>query len=179
MSAASIRIQSLTPQATLLRSLAIFLAFFLTLGQAFAQTVTYARPVISSFSPSSGPVGTVVTVRGSKFTGANSVRIGQTNATFTIVNDTTLTLTVPANAPTGVVRVANPSFSTSTSARFTVTASAPQPVATFPQPYLVSRAPASGPVGTVVTIRGSGFTGATAVWLGAGRDLPFTVVSDT
>ena len=48
-----------------------------------------------------------------------------------------------------------------------------------PQPNISAFTPASGPVDTVVTLTGSGFTGSTAAWVGAAHNAGLTVVSDT
>ncbi|WP_293371241.1 DUF1800 family protein [Nevskia sp.] len=175
MSAATFPTSIPSTHTTLLRSLAIFLTLLMTIGNAFAQTVTYLRPTISSFSPAGGAPGTVVTVTGSNFSQTTQVRIGSRSAPFTIVSDTQLTLTVPDGALTGFVRIVNPRFNISSAINFAVTAVAQ---VSYPQPSLGPHSPTSGPVGTVVSITGSGFTGATAVWLGNDRNLPFTVVSD-
>jgi hypothetical protein len=51
---------------------------------------------IASFTPSSGPVGTRVTIRGSGFNTVNSVRFGITDApVFSVINDSVITVTVP------------------------------------------------------------------------------------
>jgi hypothetical protein len=63
-----------------------------------------AAPVITSVSPNNGPVGSTVTITGSNFaaaTGATLNGVAVTN--FTVVNATTATFTVPANATTGNV----------------------------------------------------------------------------
>jgi hypothetical protein len=70
------------------------LAFFFTLS-AFSQ------PVITSFSPTSGPVGTTVTITGNSFstTPANNiVFFGAVKATVTASTATLLTVTAPAGA---------------------------------------------------------------------------------
>ncbi len=59
------------------------------------------NPLISSFSPASGPVGTTVTITGGNFstTAANNiVYFGATKATVTSATNTQLVVTVPAGA---------------------------------------------------------------------------------
>lgn len=56
---------------------------------------------VSSITPSSGPVGTVVTINGSGFTTATSVHFGAYAATFTVISDLLIEAIVPANATTG------------------------------------------------------------------------------
>ena len=52
--------------------------------------------VISSFHPTTGPVGTRVTVTGTGFTDATAVRFGAANATgFYIINANTIIAQVP------------------------------------------------------------------------------------
>jgi hypothetical protein len=67
-----------------------------------------ASASITSFTPSNGPAGTVVTITGSNFTGATSVTFGDTAATsFTVVSSTRITATV-GNGATGNVTVVTP-----------------------------------------------------------------------
>src|SRR4051794_19645201 len=49
---------------------------------------------------------------------------------------------------------------------------------TYPQPYIASFSPANGPVGTTITVAGSGFTGLTEAWVGNGHDAAFNVAND-
>ena len=72
-----------------------------------AADFTVGPPLITSFSPTIGPVGTVVTINGSNFTGVNSVRFNGTTASFTVVSSAVITTTVPSSATTGAVTVAN------------------------------------------------------------------------
>jgi hypothetical protein len=130
----------------------------------------FVDPNISSFSPTSGPVGTTVTINGSGFAGTTSVKFAGTSASFTLVSGTKITATVPAGATTGRISVTTPGGTDTSDARFTVT--------TGPKPTISSFSPTSGPVGTTVTIRGTNFTGATAVKF-AGRSASFTVDTAT
>ena len=132
-------------------------------------------PTVSSLSPATGPIagGTVVTITGTGFTGATSVTFGGTAAVFSVTNATTISATAPAHAAGTVdVLVTTPSgTSTNTVAdNFTYTSG----------PTVTSISPKGGPVegGTLVTITGSGFTGATSVTFGAASLTP-TVVNDT
>jgi hypothetical protein len=62
-------------------------------------------PVVTDFSPASGPAGTAVTIGGSNFTGATSVLFGGVTATFSNVTATNLGATVPSGALTGPISV--------------------------------------------------------------------------
>jgi hypothetical protein len=63
-------------------------------------------PQITSISPASGCTGDAVTITGSDFTNAASVSFNGTAASsFTVVNDTTITVTVPSGFTTGPVSV--------------------------------------------------------------------------
>lgn len=66
-------------------------------------------PLITSFSPNSGPIGTSVTIRGFNFTGTQSVLFGGgASATFSQTSDTLLQATVPAAALTGPISINAP-----------------------------------------------------------------------
>ena len=116
-----------------------------------------AAPTISSFSPTSGPVGTSVTIHGNNFSGPDvtSVTFDGTSATFTIDNPQKITATVPAGATTGPIAVTSPDGTATSSTNFTVTGAG--------APTITSFNPTSGPVGTSVRINGTNLTGATAV----------------
>jgi len=132
-----------------------------------------AAPSITGFSPTSGPVGTSVTINGSGFTGTTSVTFNNVSAPFSIVSDGQLTATVPSGATTGPIGVtASGGSTTSGTTNFNVTPSAPAP-------KITSISPPSGRVGTSVTINGTGFTGTTSVVFGGGRSAAFTVIGDT
>lgn len=111
-------------------------------------------PTISSFTPLSGAVGTLVTVTGTNFTGASLVKFGAGTAGALTVTATSLTATVPTGATTGPIRVLNGSGWGSSAQSFTVPSGVPT---------ISSFSPTSGPVGTSVTINGTNLTGATSV----------------
>ncbi|MBB6609622.1 IPT/TIG domain-containing protein [Pontibacter sp. Tf4] len=134
------------------------------------QFILNNAPVITSFSPTSGPVGTVVTVYGEKFTGTSSVYVGSGSTTnFTIVNDNELQVTVPATATTGKVLVRTATGQVYSTDVFNLTGA----------PEIYSFTPQSGAIGDVVTIKGINFTGATLVYFGSGSTNTFTIVNDT
>ena len=68
-------------------------------------------PTITSFNPTTGPVGTSVVITGTGFTGASSVTFNATAATTFVVNSNTqITATVPAGATTGPIAVTTPGW---------------------------------------------------------------------
>jgi hypothetical protein len=86
------------------------------------SSVATAAPEITSFTPSSGPVGTVVTVSGTGLDGVTSVKIGR-KALITVngVNSTTLTAVIPAGTASGPIVVTNEFGSDFSDTNFTVT----------------------------------------------------------
>ena len=83
-------------------------------------------PSITSISPTSGPVGTAVTISGANFgstQGTSTVSFAGTAATATSWNSTTIATTVPSGAATGNV-VVTVSGTASNGLSFTVTAPA-------------------------------------------------------
>jgi hypothetical protein len=132
-------------------------------------------PSISAFSPTSGASGTSVTISGQGFTAATTVAFNGTGATFTVLSDSSISATVPSGATTGLISVITAGGSTSSSSSFTVSGGAAPPPSA---PVVSSFSPSSGPVGTSMSIFGSGFTGATAVTFN-GVSASFSVSSDT
>lgn len=144
----------------------------------FTYLAPPAAPTVGAISPTSGPVGggTDVIITGTNFTGATVVTIGGIAATtFTVANDTTINATTPAHTAGAVdVAVTTPNGTGTGAGLFTYIA---PPVA----PTIASVNPGSGSTGggTVITIVGTGFAGATAVTVGGVNALGFTVASDT
>jgi hypothetical protein len=131
-------------------------------GAAYVFTVD-AGPVIDSFTPLAGKVGSSVTLTGQRFTGATDVSFNGASASFIVNNDTQITATVPSEGTTGKISVTTPGGSALSAKAFKV------------KPAISSFTPTSGPVGTPVTLSGSGLLGTTNVSFN-GVSASFTVV---
>ncbi|OGP11992.1 MAG: hypothetical protein A3G39_07000 [Deltaproteobacteria bacterium RIFCSPLOWO2_12_FULL_43_16] len=104
-------------------------------------------PVINSLFPTSGAVGTSVTISGSRFgttQGTSTATFNGIAATSTSWNDTSIVTSVPTGASTGPVVVTVGGMS-SNGVTFTVT------------PKITSLSPSSGQIGNVVSINGYNF----------------------
>jgi uncharacterized repeat protein (TIGR03803 family) len=71
--------------------------------------------------PTSGPVGTHVTILGNDLTGTTSVTFNGTLATFTVVSSTEIRATVPGGSITGKVKVTTPHGTLTSNVNFRVT----------------------------------------------------------
>ena len=81
----------------------------------------YAQPYISSFSPSSGRPGTVVTITGTGFIGINQAWVGQSrNSRLAVISSTQVRLMVPIDATTGAIGMLNPRYAAFTASSFTI-----------------------------------------------------------
>src|SRR5262249_22366745 len=115
-------------------------------GSSFTVTVP---PTITTLSPTSGPVGTSVTITGTNFgatQGTSTVAFNGTTATTTSWSATSIVVPVPSGATTGSVVVTVGGLA-SNGPTFTVTV----------PPTITNLSPALGPIGTAVTITGTGF----------------------
>jgi uncharacterized repeat protein (TIGR03803 family) len=78
-------------------------------------------PVVLSFNPTSGPVGTQVVITGNSFKGATKVTFGGVIATVKSVDSyTQITATAPATAKTGKIQVTTPGGTADSPTAFTV-----------------------------------------------------------
>ena len=82
--------------------------------------VLLLAPKLTSFTPTSGPVGTTVTLTGTHFTGATKVAVHGASAVFSVNSATKITATVPSGATTGTIAVTTPGGSATSTASFTV-----------------------------------------------------------
>jgi uncharacterized repeat protein (TIGR03803 family) len=79
-------------------------------------------PQIKTFSPGSGPAGTVVTITGVSLTQTKAVAFGGVKATqFTVNSDTQVTATVPLGAKSGRIGIATLGGTAYSATGFTVT----------------------------------------------------------
>jgi uncharacterized repeat protein (TIGR03803 family) len=127
-----------------------------------------AFPRFISVQNYSAKSGATVDILGTGFTGATAVNFGTVPATsFKVVNSAYITAVVPPTAITGLVSVATTAGKVSTLKNLKMA------------PTITGFSPASGPVGTVVTIKGTALTGATKVTFGGIAAKEFTVNSVT
>ncbi|MBX0290952.1 hypothetical protein K3G63_10910 [Hymenobacter sp. HSC-4F20] len=77
-------------------------------------------PTVTGFTPYSALVGASVTLSGTGFTGATAVTFNGTPASFSVLNATTISATVPTGASSGKVQVATSAGTGQSAADFTV-----------------------------------------------------------
>ena len=94
-----------------------------TPGGTLTSNKTFrVTPQMTSFDPSSGPVGTVVTINGVSLTQTTKVTFGGVKATtFAVVSDSQLTATVPTGAVTGRIVITTKGGTAMSATDFTVT----------------------------------------------------------
>lgn len=119
----------------------------LSISRSSSSTVS-----VIHFSPSRGPVGTIVTIYGTGFSttpSQNTVTFNGVTATVTSSSATHIVTSVPSSATTGTIGVTSPSGSASSATSFTVTANS--------APTVTSFTPTIGATGTSVSISGTNF----------------------
>ncbi len=127
------------------------------------------EPVITSFTPSSAAAGTSVIISGNNFNNVIGVSFGGVPATsITVVSSTAIIATVGKGA-SGNIIVTTASGSASFSG-FIFNASVPT---------ITSFSPTTATIGYADTIKGSGFTTATAVTFGGTAAASFSIVNDS
>jgi hypothetical protein len=120
-------------------------------GAATTANSFLLPPVISGFTPTNGGVGDTITVTGTNFINATSLRFNSSAATFKIVNNNTITATVPELASSGPIRLITPAGTNDTTDSFIM------------PPSITSFSPTSGVPGVAVTVTGIFPDGATSV----------------
>lgn len=124
-------------------------------GTATSATNFFLRPFITDFSPTNSAPGSVVTINGTNFLGATSVRFNGTVAGFTNVSNNSLQATVPTNFLTGPLTIITPGGTNTTAALATSNF--------YGAPIITSFSPTHGILGTNVTLRGTNFLGTTQI----------------
>ncbi|WP_439882733.1 putative Ig domain-containing protein [Pontibacter sp. MBLB2868] len=109
-------------------------------------------PQIRKFSPTSGTVGTVVTIYGKYLTEVHNVRFNGVMADFDPIDENTIAAVVPQNATSGKITVNTVNGIVSSKQDFTVLT-----------PAISGLNPSVGAVGTQVTIAGTDLENVTAV----------------
>jgi hypothetical protein len=135
-------------------------------GTDFTVLTSTPPPAIASFSPHHGAAGALVTITGSDLDQVTSLKFNGTVATFA-QSSTQIATHVPSGATTGLITVTSTGGSDSTSANFEVVR----------RPVISGFSPQTGPVGTLVTLRGSHLRWTKGVWFGQ-RPARFVAVSD-
>jgi sugar lactone lactonase YvrE len=135
-----------------------------------ASNFTVLVPQVSAITPGYGAPSAVVEIAGANFgasQGNSYVTIGGIGAGVVAWSDTSITIRVPSNASAGGLAVRTGGGIASGAFTF------------YPYPAIASISPASGPVGTTVTITGTGLldggNNATVTFNGT----PATIVSET
>jgi hypothetical protein len=126
------------------------------------------EPAITSFTPTLGTTGTVVTIIGVNLTGVSGVSFGDSAATsFTYVSPDTVTAIVGggASGPVSLIAAAG-----GTSLAGFIYGSTP---------VITSFTPDSAAQGSLVTISGKGFTGTGTILFGGTPAQSFTVLNDS
>ena len=132
--------------------------------------VVSGSAVITGFTPSVGPTGSVVVISGGDFTGTTAVKFNGTNAaSFTVVAASQISATVQATATTGPIAITTPNGTVTTSSNFVVSGLAP---------IVTGFSPIGGKAGDPIVITGINFTTATNVSFN-GTSASFGVTSDT
>ncbi|HAS44124.1 MAG TPA: hypothetical protein DCS93_26840 [Microscillaceae bacterium] len=114
-------------------------------------------PVITSFTPVSGPIGTSVTIQGNNFTGVTAVKFNGALATgYNVTSSSQIVVTVPNGATTGKISVVTSAGTANSNNDFIVTTTSNL------QLSLTDFTPKVGPIGTEVTITGTNFSSVVA-----------------
>jgi len=171
----SFRAATSIPRRRPLVALAAIVAVIALFSATVLSAAAVSLPAVTQVSPASGPIGggTTVNITGSGFTGATSVSFGGSPATPVVNSDNSISVISPAHVA-GVVDV------TVTTSAGTSTATSADQFTYGSGPTVTAVSPATGPTsgGTLVTIFGSSFTGATSVSFGGIGATP-TVISDS
>jgi hypothetical protein len=121
---------------------------------ATTNSPTINTPIIYSFAPTKGDIGTPVTLRGNKLYPNDSVLFNSSKvAVSSNVGDSIITISIPSNELSGFIKVYTSFGSSSTSTQFTI----------LPKIINITENPAKA--GDTITISGTNFEGVDTVIL--------------
>ena len=127
-------------------------------------------PSIRSFSPNAVPAGSTVTINGDGFSGATSVKLsGRDVAEYVVDSETKITATLGNYAVSGPITVTTAGGVASSDLSLHIISA----------PSIRRFLPASGGVGSAITVLGANLIGVTAVTVGGVSAIEFTELSDT
>lgn len=122
-----------------------------------ALTIVSA-PVITTIDPASAGAGETITITGQNFGAVTGVTIGGQTAQFTVVSDTTLTVTIPEGTTSNEISIVSPGGTA---------ASAEGALTIIPAPVITSFAPASVHLSGTVVITGTNYIAPLQVFVGS------------
>lgn len=136
-------------------------------GTATSPEPLLLLPVVTSFTPSEGIVGSTVTIRGGGFIGTTAVKFHTTSTTFKVIDDTTIEAIVPnAVSPARITVIST--RQRVTTASFTI----------IKKPIIAAFTPAASALPATLTISGANFTGTASVRIGDVELAGFAVAPD-
>jgi hypothetical protein len=141
-----------------------------------------ANGQIAAVTPANGPEagGTVVTIIGSGFTGADGVNFGDTPGTgFEVISDNEIRVTSPAGVGGVAISVVGANVNPNIPSPIGFNYDSNETPNELPNVISISPIIGSTAGGTEVLFTGSGFTDVEEVFFGANNAASFTVVSDT
>ncbi|HVH14667.1 MAG TPA: IPT/TIG domain-containing protein [Candidatus Angelobacter sp.] len=140
-----------------------------------ADAVKASSPAITLISPNHGVVGSPITIAGISFNDTIDLEFcGTSQPTFTVVNDTMITTVAPQLPNPPDTQTCDVAVTTREGNSAIISADRFSLL-----PNVVSIYPSSGGVGTVVTLKGTSFAGATSVSICGVSQPRITVTNDT
>ena len=125
-------------------------------------------PIITSFTPSAAATGAFITITGSNFEGTSMITLGDTPVTAFTVVSSTIIVAIVGSGSTGALSLITPGGVASLSEFIFI-----------PAPIIKRISPSAAVAGSVISIQGNHFSGASSISLGGASVKSFTVVSST
>jgi hypothetical protein len=144
---------------------------------ADAYTYVLQPATITGLSVSTAVPGSQVTVSGTSFVNVSSVRFGSIEVAYTVVNPSTIFVTVPATPSGAAGTLAEISVVNGTGQSSTASPATANDWTWDNSPTLVSLSASTGAAGSTITINGSNFVGVTRVRFGYTDATSYTVVN--